>query len=68
MAEQETIRVGDRVRARAGAYQGKVGTARRVVVTRDPELSSENVLVIFSADEADYLNADALEKVDQLEQ
>jgi hypothetical protein len=66
MAEQDDgIKVGDRVRARAGAHRGKVGTARRVVTTRDAELSSDNVLVIFPAGEADYLDADALEKADK---
>jgi hypothetical protein len=68
MVEPNTrIKVGDRVRARAGAYKGRVGTARRVVATRDEELSSDNVLVIFSAGEADYLSADALEKTEQAE-
>ena len=69
MAEQDTeIKVGDRVRARAGAHEGKVGTALRVVATRDVELSSDNVLVIFPAGEADYLNADALEKAEHGEE
>ena len=65
MADQDTdIKVGDRVRARAGAHEGKVGSVLRVVETRDAELSSDKVLVIFPADEADYLNADALEKAE----
>lgn len=69
MAEHHKgIKVGDRVRARAGAHEGKVGTALRVVATRDLELSSDNVLVIFNAGEADYLNADALEKADKGEE
>ncbi|HWS55933.1 MAG TPA: hypothetical protein VN228_17470 [Pyrinomonadaceae bacterium] len=69
MAEQDKgIKVGDRVRARAGAHEGKVGTALRVVATRDMELSSDNVLVVFPAGEADYLNADALEKAEKGEE
>jgi hypothetical protein len=69
MAKQETgIKVGDRVRARGGAHEGKVGTAMRVVATRDLELSSDKVLVIFPAGEADYLNADALEKAEKGEE
>lgn len=69
MAEQDTsIKVGDRVRARAGAHEGKVGTALRVVATRDMELSSDNVLVIFPAGEADYLSANALEKAEKGEE
>jgi hypothetical protein len=69
MTKQETrIKVGDRVRARAGAYKGQVGTARRVVATRDEELSSDNVLVIFPAGQADYLSAETLEKADKPEE
>jgi putative hemolysin len=69
MAVQDTvIKVGDIVRARAGAHEGKVGTALRVVATRDAELSSDNVLVVFPAGEADYLNANALEKAEQGEE
>lgn len=69
MAEQDTgIKVGDRVRARAGPHEGKVGTALRVVATRDVELSSDNVLVIFPAGEADYLNANSLEKAERVEE
>lgn len=66
--QEEQIKVGDRVRARAGVHEGKVGTARRVVETRDPELNSDNVLVVFNAGEADYLNADALEKAEKGEE
>lgn len=66
MDEQGTeIKAGDKVRARAGAHEGKVGTALRVVATRDAELSSDNVLVIFPAGESDYLNADALERAEK---
>ena len=69
MAEREAgIKVGDRVRARAGAHEGKVGMALRVVTTRDAELSSDHVLVIFPAGEADYLNADVLEKAGMAEE
>ena len=69
MTERDVvIKVGDRVRARAGAHEGKVGTASRVVATRDAELSSDKVLVIFPAGEADYLNADALEKAENGEE
>ncbi|HEV3469652.1 MAG TPA: hypothetical protein VG148_10050 [Pyrinomonadaceae bacterium] len=69
MAEQDAgIKVGDRVRARAGAHEGKVGTAMRVVTTRDTELSSDNVLVVFPAGEADYLDAGALEKAEKGEE
>ena len=69
MAEQNMgIKVGDRVRARTGAHEGKVGTALRVVVTRDAELSSDKVLVIFSAGEADYLDTEAVEKAENGEE
>lgn len=69
MAEQDVrIKVGDRVRARAGAHEGKVGTALRVVATRDLELSSDNVLVVFPAGEAAYLDAGALEKAEKREE
>lgn len=69
MVEQDTgIKVGDTVRARAGDHEGKVGTARRVVTTRDAELSSDNVLVVFPAGEAAYLTVDALEKTEQGEE
>ncbi len=69
MSDQDTgIKVGDRVCVRAGAHEGKVGMALRVVATRDAELSSDKVLVIFPAGEADYLNADALEKAGMAEE
>lgn len=69
MTEQDTgIKVGDSVRACAGDHQGKVGTALRVVTTRDAELSSDNVLVVFPAGEAAYLTADALEKTEGVEE
>ena len=65
MAGSETeIKAGDRVRAREGAYKGLVGEARRVVTTRDQELASVNVLVIFPGG-ADYLSVDALEKAEE---
>ena len=64
MAEPDTeIKVGDRVCAREGAFKGKVGTALRVVTSRDEGRTSCNVLVSFPAG-ADYLSADALEKAD----
>ncbi len=56
------IKAGDRVRALAGAYKGKVGTALRVVTTSDEGRTSESVLVSFPAGGADYLDAGALEK------
>jgi hypothetical protein len=59
------IKAGDSVRALDGAYKGKVGTALRVVTTRDEgRTSSESVLVSFPAGGADYLSADALEKAE----
>jgi hypothetical protein len=61
------IKVGDFVRARAGAYEGKVGTALRVVTTRDEGRTSESVLVSFPAGGADYLNVRELEKTEQEE-
>jgi hypothetical protein len=61
------IKVGDFVRARAGAYEGKVGTALRVVTTRDEGRTSESVLVSFPAGGADYLNVQELEKTGQEE-
>ena len=65
MAEPDTeIKVGDCVRAREGAFKGKVGTALRVVMTRDEGRTSCNVLVSFPAGGADYLSAEALEKAD----
>jgi hypothetical protein len=57
------IKVGDRVRARDGAFKGEVGTALRVVTSRDEGRTSCNVLVGFPAG-ADYLSADVLEKAD----
>ena len=59
------IKVGDYVRARAGAYEGKVGTALRVVTTLDEGRTSESVLVRFHAGGADYLNVQELEKAEQ---
>jgi hypothetical protein len=59
-----SIKAGDSVRALDGAYKGKIGTALRVVTTRDEGRVSEAVLVSFPAGGADYLDADALEKAD----
>ena len=59
------IKAGDSVRALEGAYKGKVGTALRVVTSRDEGRTSESVLVSFPAGGADYLNADALEKAER---
>jgi hypothetical protein len=59
-----SIKAGDSVRALDGAYKGKVGTALRVVTTRDEGRVSESVLVSFPAGGADYLDAGALEKAD----
>lgn len=59
------IKTGDRVRALDGAYKGQVGTALRVVTTRDEGRTSESVLVSFPAGGADYLGADALERVER---
>lgn len=59
------IKAGDLVRALDGAYKGKVGTALRVVTTRDEGRISESVLMSFPAGGADYLNADALEKAER---
>ena len=58
------IKAGDSVRALDGAYKGKIGTALRVVTTRDEGRISESVLVSFPAGGADYLDAGALEKAD----
>jgi hypothetical protein len=58
------IKAGDSVRALGGAFKGKVGTALRVVTTRDEGRVSESVLVSFPAGGADYLDAGALEKAD----
>jgi len=58
------IKAGDRVRALEGAYKDKVGTAVRVVTSRDEGRTSESVLVSFPAGGADYLDAGALEKTE----
>ena len=58
------IKAGDRVRALDGAYRGRVGTAVRVVTSRDEGRISETVLVSFPAGGADYLDASLLEKAD----
>ena len=62
------IKAGDFVRARDGAYKGKVGTALRVVRVSDEGRTSENVLVSFPAGGADYLNANSLEKAKEGEE
>jgi hypothetical protein len=56
------IKAGDRVRALDGAYKGRVGTALRVVTSRDEGRTSHSILVSFPAGGADYLDAGALEK------
>jgi hypothetical protein len=58
------IKAGDRVRALDGAYKGSVGTALRVVTSRDEGRTSHSILVTFPAGGADYLDADALEKAE----
>lgn len=58
------IKAGDRVRALDGAYRGRVGTAVRVVTSRDEGRTSETVLVSFPAGGADYLDAGLLEKAE----
>ena len=58
------IKAGDRVRALAGAYKGRVGTALRVVTSRDEGRTSQSILVSFPAGGADYLDAGALEKAE----
>jgi hypothetical protein len=58
------IKAGDGVRALDGAYKGKVGTALRVVTTRNEGRTSESVLVSFPEGGADYLDSDALEKAE----
>lgn len=58
------IKAGDSVRALDGAYKGKVGTALRVMTSRDEGRTSESVLVSFPAGGADYLSTDALEKTE----
>ena len=59
------IKAGDHVRALDGAYKGRVGTAVRVVTSRDEGRTSETVLVSFPAGGADYLDACALEKAER---
>lgn len=59
------IKAGDRVRAVEGAYKGEVGTALRVVTSRDEGRTSRNVLVSFPAGGADYLDAGALVKAEE---
>lgn len=59
------IKAGDRVRAVEGAYKGVVGTALRVVTSRDEGRTSRTILVSFPAGGADYLDAAALEKTDE---
>lgn len=59
------FKAGDSVRAREGAYKGKVGTALRVVSVSDEGRTSENVLVSFPAGGADYLDAGSLEKAEE---
>lgn len=56
------IRAGDRVRALEGAYKGRVGTALRVVTSRDEGRTSQSILVSFPAGGADYLDVSVLEK------
>ena len=58
------IKAGDRVRALDGAFKGSVGTALRVVTSRDEGRTSRTILVSFPAGGADYLDADALEKAE----
>jgi hypothetical protein len=58
------IKAGDRVRALDGAYKGRVGTALRVVTSRDEGRTSQTILVSFPAGGADYLDADAIEKAE----
>lgn len=58
------IKAGDRVRAVEGAYKGVVGTALRVVTSRDEGRTSRSVLVSFPAGGADYLDAAKLEKTE----
>ncbi|HJQ33129.1 MAG TPA: hypothetical protein VJ866_13155 [Pyrinomonadaceae bacterium] len=59
------IKAGDRVRAVEGAYEGEVGTALRVVTSRDEGRTSRSVLVSFPAGGADYLDASALVKAEE---
>ena len=62
------IKAGDRVRALAGAYKGRVGTALRVVTSRDEGRTSHSILVSFPAGGADYLDEGALEKTERAEE
>ena len=59
------IKAGDRVRALDGAYKGRVGTALRVVMSRDEGRTSHSILVSFPAGGADYLDAGMLEKAER---
>ena len=59
------FKAGDRVRAVEGAYKGVVGTALRVVTSRNEGRTSRTVLVSFPAGGADYLDAAALEMVEE---
>jgi 8-oxo-dGTP pyrophosphatase MutT (NUDIX family) len=59
------IKAGDRVRAVEGAYKGVVGTALRVVTSKDEGRTSRSVLVSFPAGGADYLDAAALEMAEE---
>jgi hypothetical protein len=59
------IKAGDRVRALDGAYKGRVGTALRVVTSRDEGRTTESVLVSFPSGGADFLGIDALEKAER---
>jgi hypothetical protein len=59
-----SIKAGDLVRALDGAYKGRVGTALRVVTSRDEGRTSQSILVSFPAGGADYLDATALEKAE----
>ena len=58
------IKAGDRVRALDGTYKGSIGTALRVVTSRDEGRTSHSILVSFPAGGADYLDAAALEKTE----
>ena len=59
------IKAGDRVRAVEGVFKGVVGTALRVVTSRDEGRTSRTVLVSFPAGGADYLDAAALEMAEE---
>lgn len=59
------IKAGDRVRAVEGAYKGVVGTALRVVTSRNEGRTSRTVLVSFPSGGADYLDAAAVEKAEE---